>query len=335
MNASDSLSLALTHLRFEAVARTAIRLGGWQAGERLRNALANVMLRAVCPESEPMQKPSPAHIAACPVCWLLSAEIDPGQVRRAYSLAPPFPSVDVLQRGDTFSFVITLYGVGFQYLPYFVLASPEAGRIGVGPGHGLFDIRSIQALNPLPGLSEGVLAPGENLVRVPQGLTRWQDALAASERLLPTLPGRELALRFLTPTRLIEGDALVKIPDFGVLFRRLLKRLEELSFQFSGQPPRPREETGRLHSLADRVRLINADVKWVELWGPSGRTGRPTPMGGFVGTAAYRSDDWESLLPWLLLGQGTQVGKLAVKGNGVYQVETHGQPGYWERILCQ
>jgi hypothetical protein len=44
-------------------------------------------------------------------------------------------------------------------------------------------------------------------------------------------------------------------------------------------------------------------------------------MGGFVGTAVYRSRHWPELLPWLLFGQGVQVGKLAVKGNGIYQVK--------------
>jgi hypothetical protein len=44
-------------------------------------------------------------------------------------------------------------------------------------------------------------------------------------------------------------------------------------------------------------------------------------MGGLVGLAIYRSKHWDTLLPWLLLGQGVQVGKLTSKGNGVFQVE--------------
>jgi hypothetical protein len=52
-------------------------------------------------------------------------------------------------------------------------------------------------------------------------------------------------------------------------------------------------------------------------------------MGGLVGFAVYRSKQWDKLLPWLLLGQGVQVGKLTSKGNGVFQVDLPGKPGYW------
>ena len=52
-------------------------------------------------------------------------------------------------------------------------------------------------------------------------------------------------------------------------------------------------------------------------------------MGGFVGYAVYRSKDWNRLLPFLLLGQGVQVGKLTAKGNGVFQVERSEMRGYW------
>jgi hypothetical protein len=205
------------------------------------------------------------------------------------------------------------------------------GRCGVGPGRGRFDLHAIWAVNPAGGTSETVLRPGENVVRVPQGQTNWAEACAAASRLLPELMnGSPLRVQFLTPTRLVEADALVKTPDFGVFFQRLLKRIDELGEQLAGQPPRPREQVERLHALADRVRLVEAEVGWVELWGPSNRSGRPTPMSGFVGRAAYRARDWDDLLPWLLFGQGIQAGKLAVKGNGVYQVVLPGQPAYWE-----
>jgi CRISPR-associated endoribonuclease Cas6 len=139
----------------------------------------------------------------------------------------------------------------------------------------------------------------------------------------------DLRVRFLSPTRLIDSDSLVKAPDFGIFFRRLLERIDELSKQHNGGTRRSPEEINELYQLADQVRLIEQSTQWVELWGPSGRTGRSTPMGGLVGAAVYRSKDWDRLLPWLLLGQGVQVGKLTSKGNGVFQVERNGKQGYW------
>jgi hypothetical protein len=322
------------HLRFDVVARSPIKLGGYQAGERLRDALAQVMLRAVCPETSRAQKPSAEHAATCPACWLLAAELDPGEVRRAYALVPPIPPLDVIERDQRFSFTLTLFGQGFQYLPYFVLAVPEMGRVGVGPGRGTFELEDIWNINPLAGAAEAVLQKGENVVRVPKICVDWQTVEAAYKRLEANLPrGKNLRLRFFTPTRLIDEEALVKTPDFSVFFYRLLLRIDQVGQQYGGSARRFLEDVEHLHSLADQVRLVENETDWVELWGPSNRTGRRTPMGGFVGWADYRVREWGDILPWLVFGQGIQAGKLAVKGNGIYQIEMPGEPGYWERVF--
>lgn len=336
-------SLVFTHLRFDVVARTPIRLGEYQAGERLRDALAQVMLRAVCPEMPRASQPSPEHAAVCPVCWLLAfagkqaaqgAEVGDvaGEVRRAYSLIPPLPPLDIIEAGQPFAFGLTLFGSGHVYLPYFVLAAAEAGRVGVGPGRGTFALQAIWAVNPWAdgrAADEAVLLPGENLARLPQPQPAWEFACQAAERWHQAGSSTTLQVEYLTPTRLVEAEALVKAPDFGVFFRRLLERIDDLRQQYAGEARRPAEHVAQLYALADQVRLVEANTRWVDLWGPSGRTGRRTPMGGFVGTAAYRSAHWDVLLPWLLLGQGVQAGKLAAKGNGVFQVLLPGQAAYW------
>ena len=130
--------------------------------------------------------------------------------------------------------------------------------------------------------------------------------------------------------RLVERGELARLPDFGVFFRRLLERIDDLARQLAGQERRPAEDVQRLYALADRVRLVDADVEWVDLKSWSGRTRKHTPMGGFVGQARYRAADWTELLPWLIFGQGVQAGKLAVKGNGVFELVLPGRPGYWQ-----
>lgn len=317
------------HLRFDLVARTAIKLGGYQAGERLRDALAQVMLRAVCPENPRRQTPTPEHAAVCPACWLLAADTDPGLVRRAYALVPPLPPADLVPAGGRFSFALTLFGQGLRFLPYFVLAVPEVGRNGIGPGRGKFELEGIWGMQPLTGSFFPLLLPGERVVRPPNDLPAPDFfSLAAG---LP--PQTDLRLRFLTPTRLIADDRLVKVPDFAVFFHRLLQRIDALNRQYQGGGPRTPEEVQRLHALADAVRLVDVNTEWIDLWGPSGRTGRNTPMSGFVGTATFRARDWSPLLPWLLLGQGVQVGKLAAKGNGVYELALPDRPGYWQTLF--
>lgn len=323
--------LTFTHLRFDCLAQDDVHLGGHRAGNFLRGALGNVILHAICPLHPRPAKPTPEHAATCPACWLLTHEATPGRVHRVYSLVPPIPSIEIARAGERFSFFLTLFGEeGFRFLPYFVLAVPEMGRVGIGRGRGSFAVEAVWAVNPLLGKTQRMLAPGETTVQVPDNPVRWEDAAAATHGGLPTLRERDhLEVRFLTPTRLIEQKRLSKVPDFSVFFRRLLKRIDELGMQFGNLPHRrPPEDVAQLHALADQVRLVDVDTQWVELKTSSSRRRKTTYLSGFVGTARYRAPSWEALLPWLTFGQGVQVGKYVVKGNGVYEL---GLPTrYWQ-----
>lgn len=332
-------SLQLTHLRFDCIASTPINLGGHYAGNNLRNALANVMRRATCSQSgQRAPTPTPpddAHAATCPACWLLSANLDPGTVIRAYAVVPPLPPRSHLEAGERFSFALTLFGDGFHYLPYLVLAINEAGqREGIGPGRreglGRFTLDGITAVDPLRGDSQPCLQPGDSLVTVPDLFVDWSAVRHISQLHQQNLAGDHLTVRFLTPTRLEEKKQLYKLPDFAVFFRRLLYRLDELNRQFAGQERRDPAEIAHLHALADRVRLVDAQTRWHELWSYSGRKGEKTPLSGLTGTAVYRADDWTDLLPWLVWGQAAQCGKSAVKGNGVYELSGGNWPLYWD-----
>lgn len=329
-------NLTITHLRFDCVAGTPIRLGPHNAGQRLRDALASVMRRAVCPETGRRERPTPEHAAVCPVCWLLAAETEPGEVRRAYAVVPPREPVDVVEAGRRFAFGLTLFGDGFRFLPYFVLAVGEMGRVGVGPGRGNFELEAIWAGNPLAGRVEPMLRPGDTMVHVPDAPITWEQVQAAADQLRSALGnGAPLRLRFLSPTRLVFDEVLVKTADFGVFFRRLLERIDHLREQFADGAGRPGEEIDRLYALADQVRVVEDNTRWVEVSSWSGRQRRKQYLSGIVGTATYRARDWGELLPWLVLGQATQVGKLAVKGNGVFEIEVPGQEPYWEWLSSE
>ncbi|MFQ5399996.1 MAG: CRISPR system precrRNA processing endoribonuclease RAMP protein Cas6 [Anaerolineae bacterium] len=326
--------LTLTHLRFDCVALTPVKLARHYAGNNLRNALASVMLRATCSETNRRAKPTSEHAAACPACWLLSAEINPGSVVRAYALVPPLPLRDVVQPGECFSFALTLFGDGSHFFPYFVLAMNEVGRLGVGPGRGTFALEEIYAIDPVRERQEPVLAAGDSLVRVPHVQVDSTAALAlAGDWLFGLAPDNELTIRFHTPLRLVEKhggkERPYRTPDFSVFFRRLLYRIDDLTRQFAGGERRAMIERVPLYRLADQVRLVESRTHWHEFWSRSGRKNSKTPLSGLVGTATYWAADWTALLPWLLLGQATQAGKSTAKGNGVYELVRPGETGYW------
>ena len=329
-------NLKLTHLRFDCRATTPIKFGGHYAGNNLRNALANVMRRATCPENGRHGDPTPEHVATCPACWLIAANLDPGTIVRAYAVVPPIPARHQLQAGEHFAFALTIFGTGFQYLPYFVLAINEMGQregIGLGrrEGQGRFELEGITAVDPLRGDMQTLFSPDNALVEVPSLFVDWTAVAHISQLHLQHLPANnELTMRFHTPIRLEEKKRLFKSPDFSVLFRRLLYRIDELNRQFAGADRRPYEMVQHLHQLADKVRLVEANTRWHEMWSSSGRKRSKTPLSGLTGTAVYTTNNWTELMPYLILGQATQAGKSIVKGNGVYELQGGDWPCYWD-----
>lgn len=328
-----SFPLTALRLRFTLTVRTPLRLGEWQAGSNLRGALLQVMNRATCALSpipfDQRRAVDPHHVENCPVCWLVLANEHPSEERRGYVLAPPLPTPTSLHPGEQFDFTITLFGEATRYLPYFVLAVPEIGHLGVGPGRGRFELHSIHAegvppLDGLPAESWPVLSPGERVVRPPSQLLDHAQVVEMARAWLGATgqKGMRWRFRFLTPLRLIWEERLVKSPDFVIFFTRLLERLDVLAMQFAAAPRRPVEERQQLYDLAARVRLVSDSSTWVEVQSGSQRLGRPTPIGGLVGEAVYSAptEVWQELLPWLIWGTITQVGKNAVKGNGVFRI---------------
>lgn len=353
-------SLTTTHLRFVCEATTPLRLEAdiFRAGSNLRGALGQVMLRSYCAEPHPSApllqgegNGERSHAATCPVHWLLAANEKPGEERRGYALVPPLPHegaddlnrADALRPKDTFEFGITLFGSAQKFLPYFILAAPEMGRAGIGPGRGKFELRRVWALNPLTGESECLFGENGNVVRTPtlgvnhEMVMRNVECGMRNEKSEIGNRKWEIEIEFLTPMRLIDRERTVKSPEFAPLFARLLERVDELEEQFgrvesgkrkvesgesNAESGRTREEVMRLRELAGGVELCEVNSRWVEVFSGSTRRGMASPLSGFVGRAVFsaRREVWAELLPWLLWGELAQVGKATVKGNGVMRI---------------
>src|SRR5581483_10323799 len=266
------------------------------------------------------------------VHWLLAANEKPGEERRGYALVPPLPKAqrDCLNAGDVFEFGLTLFGSAQQFLPYFILAVPEMGRIGIGPGRGKFELVRVWALNPLTGESECLFGENGNVVRAPTLVVNHAGVIHNAECRMPNAQFEnqksKIEIQFLTPMRLIDNAHTAKLPDFATLFVRLLERLDELEQQFSEGHGRAREEVQHLRALATKVEAREVQTRWVEVFSGSARRGIPSPLSGFVGRAVYDAPRhvWQELLPWLLWGELVQVGKGAVKGNGVMRIKDGG-----------
>jgi len=333
--------LTAHRLEFTLEALTPITLNEHQ-GSALRGALYNALRGqehgpwgGFCAQKRLSSCAECMLAAACPVCLLVST-LDPAAERgrdrpRPFVIDPPLRGPMRLEPGERLTCGLTLFSRALQLFPYVVLAlraRGEGGRGnpsgGAGWGRGKARLVEAVATNPLIGARQVVLVAGEATVRVPDiGITHEQ-VLEAVQR----LPAGRLALEFLTPTRLIEQGKLCKAPVFGTVFHRLWWRVAELAQAFGDeQEPEPeglldQEVKFRLVGLARAVRLAEDGTKWVELESYSTRRRRATPISGLVGRATFEGD-LAPMLPWLVWGQFTHVGKDAVKGDGWYVIREH------------
>lgn len=328
-------------LRFVTEAQSTIELNEHQ-GSAIRGALFHALRNRFCGNQEAGECADCPLVATCPVATLVST-LKPGSIRgrdvpRPYTIQPPgqaghpavLPDGRVVFRyrpGERFEFGLTLYAQALQLFPYVVLAVSEFERGGIGRKteqgdgrwrRGTLVVQEVWAENPLTGERQGVMGAGDRMVRVPDvpithaQVCEWADGRMADGR---------MAIRFLTPTRLVARKRLVKPEEFRfqVLFQRLMERLESLSRDFSAAPLVFEDPRGLIEA-AGRVRVVENRLAWTELRSYSTRQRRSTPTSGLLGTVTLEAEDWSPFLPWLVWGQFIHVGKDAVKGNGWYRM---------------
>jgi hypothetical protein len=330
-----TIPLTAHHIRFTVRATTPLVFGEFK-GSALRGALAGVLRRTFCPEWR-ADKTDPLHQALCPICQLLSWEGDEetgGDVRRPYAIEPPLDEKNEFQPGETLSFGLTLYGDKLAYLPYLILGVGGVGETGLGQKNregkrGKFVVEQIEAVNPLthhpckasPSL---MLAPGERMVRAETLPVTHEQVMQACEAQLAQLSaqGNQLTIDFLTPTRVTQDEHTQKRAEFFPFCKKVVLRVLDLCAQHGGGRPlvdnQPLELKRDIYPFADQVQLLADNTHWWDLKGYSARLDRAQVLGGFVGRATYYAPDWRPLLPWLLWGMSTHVGKNIVKGCGIY-----------------
>lgn len=319
-------TFTIHHLRFTCQVETAIEMDVFK-GSALRGAWQSHLRTLYCAQAEGADA---LHQSLCPVCFLLSRETGSGDDRRPYAFEPPLSTRTRFEPGERFAFGISLFGQTVQFLPYLVLAVGQMGQHqGIGRfihdgKRGAFRLVSIEERNPLTGERRALLEEGGQMVQMPAMPVTAGQVEQASRILAGRLEGKAagLALRFLTPTRIVADQLLVHRPHFAPFFARLLDRVAALRCQFAGGEPLSQADKHDLLSRADRVELVWDETEWWDVQGRSTRLQRRQPLGGYVGRAIYRCDDWRPLLSWLLWGQSTQVGKNTVKGAGWYVVES-------------
>lgn len=334
------VDLLVHQMRFTAQVQTPIHFGDFK-GSALRGAFANVLRQTFCPECR-SEETDPFHRSLCPICQLLTAEQEAeqaGDIRRPYAVQPPLGSQNYFARGERFHFGITLFGDNLHYLPYLILSAGGVGKMGIGrkgagdeasqienpksksQNRGTFEVVRIDAVHPLSGELLPMMEEGERLVH-PETLPVTHDQVLQHAALLQKAiarNGNHLTVEFLTPTRLTQDEHLMKSAQFLPFAKHVVLRLLDLAAQHGGGRP-SFVLRNDLYPIAEQVQLVQDHTHWWDIKGYSARIQQQQMLGGLVGRATYWAPDWQLLLPWLIWGSTTQVGKNVVKGCGMYRL---------------
>jgi CRISPR-associated endoribonuclease Cas6 len=328
-----TVGLATQRLRYIIEAREEIALEQ-QPGSSLRGALFHALLQRFCAMPQQPSCANCALVANCPVAALVAPLRDEQprgrDVPRPFVLRPPLrtaasPDGITVPAGDRFTFELLLFGDAIRLFPYVALSSQIMELNGLGRPlrvnagqRGRFIVREIAALTGVEDAPQSIYTHGDRSVQ-PLPSVATPDQIAARAALLPS---DRIALRFLTPTRLVADGKLVHTPTPSVLVSRLAERLDALEREYVPEF-RDHVGSGRWRAVADSANLALAewDGTWVEAQSFSTRQKRSLPMGGFVGHAVFAGELPLSLRELLAWGEIIHVGKNAVKGDGWFTIE--------------
>jgi hypothetical protein len=283
-------------------------------GSTLRGAFGHAFRQLCCParpgEPCPLPATCPYHVvfetAPPPDAEALSTH---DEIPRPFVIAPPPASAASYPAGSEVAFDLTLVGRAREFLPHFVVTLREVDRIG--RGRRAVTLARIEAIHPITAASATVYTAASDLV-TPHDFAITLDDCAAL-----ACPDGPLGVRFLAQTRLTHEGAVVRRPEFHVLFRRLLGRLSSLARFHCG---RPLDVDFRgLIDQARAVRLVADATRWCAWTRYSARQRQRMEWTGIVGAATYEGD-LKPFWPYLVFGQWTHVGKGATFGLGAYRI---------------
>ncbi len=197
--------------------------------------------------------------------------------------------------------------VAFSSLP-----APADGQPSRLSPHKTVELRRIELRDPFSATTWPVYDAADNLVRPLRKPLTLSDCAA-----LPPASSGQFTIDFLTQTRLKHEGGFTRIPEFQIVFRRLLGRLSSLA-RFHCSAPLDLDFRD-LIDQAGQVRLVENQTRWVSWTRYSTRQRQRMDWEGLVGRATYEGE-LEPFWPYLLFGKWTHVGKGTTFGLGKFHI---------------
>jgi hypothetical protein len=317
----DSFRVARFTLTLEAKDR--LRLPPYK-GSVLRGGFGHVFRKVAC-IARGSECPSCVLKGACPYAYIFETPPPSDSlILRKYPHAPhpfvmepPLDAATIYEPGASFTFGLVLIGKGIDYLPYFIYAFEELGRLGLGRDRARCSLTEVCGESASPGektwqaIYRGDQKVLTNGFLVCTGRDAFDDHVHGHDQ------PHEVTLHLLTPMRLRFDEALANHLDFHVLTRNLLRRLSALSYFHCGR--QLDLDFKGLIARAQEVKVEKAELRWVDWTRYSNRQKTKIKMGGLIGQVTY-SGPLGEFLPFLRLGELVHLGKGTVFGLGKYML---------------
>lgn len=223
-----------------------------------------------------------------------------------YIIQPPAEGKRHYATGDCFDFNLILFGETNEYLPYFIYAFEEMGKIGLGKK--IAGCRATYTLDAVEYQQETIYQSREKLLTAAQ---RGIDLQLESPVTQATVGELELILK--TPLRLKQDNHLQAQLPFDILVRAMLRRISALFAAYGdGEPPL---DYRGLVAQAKHIAVCRDDLHWFDWQRYSNRQEAKMLMGGITGTIIYQGN-FAEYLPLLKLAQQLHIGKQTAFGLG-------------------
>jgi hypothetical protein len=164
-------NFTLSHYQFTIEAIETLRLTPFK-GSALRGGFGHAFKRLAC-----FHKPGCQGICQrqndCPYGYIF--ETSPPQdserlrsfseIPRPFIIQSPPDYRQHIPAGDRLNFGLTLIGQGINYLPYFVLAFKELGKLGLGKGRGKYSLAEVNAISPIDRSQQLIYHQADDFIR--------------------------------------------------------------------------------------------------------------------------------------------------------------------------
>lgn len=285
-------------------------------GSTLRGAMGHALRQMVCllPGEDCTRC---MHRWQCAFVYIMATSRqetdDQGKTRKQalphpYVIEPPEEQTTNYRKGDLLTFHLLLIGNSIALLPLFISAFERVGKNGLGKGRHRYNLQKVeQEDNKQLRL---LWAGGNNLIRVPVPVdlkveNRWDDI-------------SNVTLQLHTPTRLVHKGRLDDCPDFSILMRAVLRRIDSLG-RIHGQGGLGIDFRNLLNKTA-QVELSDGKARWYDWERYSSTQASFMKLGGLVGELSFEGELGE-FLPFLRITEVLHVGKGSSFGLGRYTIK--------------